>query len=61
LFRTPVAGDAGDARDYYAAAPDGGRFLLDGAFGNGNDSAITVVVNWSAETQRPPAPAGYAQ
>ncbi|HEX5046975.1 MAG TPA: winged helix-turn-helix domain-containing protein, partial [Gammaproteobacteria bacterium] len=55
LFRTPVAGDAGDARDYYAAAPDGGRFLLDGRFGDGNDSAITVVVNWSAETQTPPA------
>jgi tricorn protease-like protein len=56
LFRAPVAGGPDDARDYYAAAADGGRFLLDGAFGNDrdNDGAITVLVNWPAETEEPP-------
>ena len=51
LFRAPVAGGPDGARDYYAAAADGGRFLLDGAFRGGGDSTITVVVNWSAETE----------
>jgi serine/threonine-protein kinase len=51
LFRAPVAGGPDGARDYYAAAADGNRFLLDGAFRDGGDSAITVVVNWPAETE----------
>ena len=51
LFRAPMAGGPDDARDYYATAADGGRFLLDSAFGDGNDTAITVVVNWSAEAE----------
>ncbi len=50
LFRAPVAGGPDGARDYYAAAADGGRFLLDSAFSDGGDGAITVVVNWPAET-----------
>ena len=52
LFRARVAGGPDDARDYYAAAPDGGRFLLDRGF-DGEDSPITVVVNWPAETEVP--------
>ena len=48
----PVADPAG-ARDYYAAAADGARFLLDSAFGDGSDSPITVVVNWPAENEVP--------
>jgi eukaryotic-like serine/threonine-protein kinase len=54
LFRARMAGGPDDARDYYAAAADGGSFLLDGAFGDGDDSSITVVLNWPAETQKPP-------
>ena len=55
LFRAPVAGGPDDARDYYAAAADGGRFLID-ALGDDrdNDGAITVVVNWPAESEEPP-------
>jgi DNA-binding winged helix-turn-helix (wHTH) protein/Tol biopolymer transport system component len=53
LFRARVAGGPDDARDYYAAAPDGGRFLLDRGFDGGDDSPITVVVNWPAETEVP--------
>ena len=51
LFRAPIAGGPDDARDYYATAADGGSFLLDSAFGDGDDTAITVVVNWSAEAE----------
>jgi DNA-binding winged helix-turn-helix (wHTH) protein/Tol biopolymer transport system component len=53
LFRARVAGGPDGARDYYAAAPDGGRFLLDRAFDGGDDSPITVVVNWPAEDEVP--------
>jgi hypothetical protein len=49
LFRARMAGGPDDARDYYATATDGGSFLLDSALGDDNDTAITVVVNWSAE------------
>jgi DNA-binding winged helix-turn-helix (wHTH) protein/Tol biopolymer transport system component len=59
LFRAPVAGGPDDARDYYAADADGGRFLLDGAFGEGTDSPITVVVNWPAATEKPPPGSPY--
>jgi DNA-binding winged helix-turn-helix (wHTH) protein/Tol biopolymer transport system component len=51
LFRAPMAGGPDDARDYYATAADGASFLLDSAFGDDNDTAITVVVNWSAEAE----------
>jgi DNA-binding winged helix-turn-helix (wHTH) protein/Tol biopolymer transport system component len=53
LFRAPVARGPDGARDNYAATPDGGRFLVDGAMGDGGDSAITVVVNWPVETSSP--------
>jgi DNA-binding winged helix-turn-helix (wHTH) protein/Tol biopolymer transport system component len=56
LFRAPVAGGPDGARDYYAAAADGGRFLLDSAFSDGGDGTITVVVNWRAETDAASSP-----
>ena len=56
LFRAPVAGGPDDARDHYVAMADGSRFLLDGAFGDSEDSPITVVVNWPAETENPSMP-----
>jgi eukaryotic-like serine/threonine-protein kinase len=55
LFRAPVAHGPDGARDNYAATPDGGRFLVDGSIGSGADAAITVVVNWPAETSTPAA------
>jgi eukaryotic-like serine/threonine-protein kinase len=61
LFRARVAGGPDDARDYYAAAPDGGRFLLDRADDSG-DGPITVVVNWPAETEvQPPRTPQYVE
>jgi hypothetical protein len=50
LFRAPVTTNPDNARDNYVATSDGGRFLVDGAAANLTDSAITVVVNWPAET-----------
>lgn len=47
LFRTSISGDPEDARDLYAASADGTRFLVDGSTHEGDDSAITVMVNWS--------------
>jgi hypothetical protein len=48
LFHTSIAGDPGDARDYFAAAGDGSRFLIDSASNDSGIQAITIVVNWSA-------------
>jgi DNA-binding winged helix-turn-helix (wHTH) protein/Tol biopolymer transport system component len=53
LFRAPLLGGPDNARDYYAANGDGRRFLVDGAIGDGKDSAITVVVNWAAPADGP--------
>jgi eukaryotic-like serine/threonine-protein kinase len=50
LFRAPIAGGPDNARDYYAATADGGKFLVDGAVGDVKDGAITVVVHWPAES-----------
>ena len=50
LFRAPVTTNPDNARDNYVATSDGGRFLVDGMAANLTDSAITVVVNWPAET-----------
>jgi dipeptidyl aminopeptidase/acylaminoacyl peptidase len=47
LFRAPVAGGPEDARDYYAAAADGSRFLIDGALHSTDGTSITLVVNWA--------------
>ncbi|HYE86690.1 MAG TPA: hypothetical protein VEA16_10070, partial [Vicinamibacterales bacterium] len=49
LFRTPIAGDPGEARDDYAANASGTQFLIDtpaGATGQGEE--ITILVNWTA-------------
>ena len=54
LFRAPIAGGPDDARDYYATAANGGKFLLDSALGDSDDATITVVVNWSAEADSSP-------
>jgi Tol biopolymer transport system component len=47
LFRPSIAGGPQDARDHYAVSADGARFLVDGSVHDGDDSAITVMVNWS--------------
>lgn len=48
LFRPSIGGGPEDARDHYAVSADGTRFLVDGSAHDGDDSSITVVVNWSA-------------
>jgi len=50
LFRSSIAGDPGDARDFFAASADGTRFLIDHALRDAGDQAITVMVNWSGGT-----------
>jgi Tol biopolymer transport system component len=50
LFRPAISADPADARDHYAASADGTRFLVDGALRDGNDAAITVMVNWWVKT-----------
>lgn len=47
LFRAPVSGGPDQARDHYAAAADGTRFLVDGAAGNGGGGALTVIIDWA--------------
>jgi DNA-binding winged helix-turn-helix (wHTH) protein/Tol biopolymer transport system component len=47
LFRPSIGGGPEDARDHYAVSADGTRFLVDGSVHEGDDSAITVMVNWS--------------
>jgi Tol biopolymer transport system component len=48
LFRASVAGNPADARDLYAAAADGSKFLLDGPVEETTDRPITVIVDWAA-------------
>jgi DNA-binding winged helix-turn-helix (wHTH) protein len=48
LFRASLAGDPGDARDYFAASADGQRFLVDSAVSEDGSDAITVMVNWES-------------
>ena len=50
LFRASIAGDPGDARDFFAANADGTRFLIDHAGRDAGGQAITVMVNWSGGT-----------
>jgi eukaryotic-like serine/threonine-protein kinase len=48
LFRTNFSGDPNGARDFYAAAPDGSKFLIDSTDADADSSpAITVMVNWA--------------
>jgi DNA-binding winged helix-turn-helix (wHTH) protein/Tol biopolymer transport system component len=48
LFRASMAGNPADARDLYAAAADGSKFLLDGPIEPATDRSITVIVDWAA-------------
>lgn len=48
LFRAAVAGNPADARELYAAAADGSKFLLDGPVDEAPDRPITVIVDWAA-------------
>ena len=47
LFRAAVAGNPADARELYAAAADGSKFLLDGPIDKAADRPITVIVDWA--------------
>ena len=53
LFRAPISGGPDNARDYYAATADGGKFLVDGSISTGKDNGITVVVHWPAAAGEP--------
>jgi DNA-binding winged helix-turn-helix (wHTH) protein/Tol biopolymer transport system component len=48
LFRAALAGSPADARELYAAAADGSKFLLDGPVDEAPDKPITVIVDWAA-------------
>jgi Tol biopolymer transport system component len=48
LFRASLAGNPADARDLYAAAADGSRFLLEGPVAEATGQPITVIVDWAA-------------
>jgi Tol biopolymer transport system component len=48
LFRASLGGNPADARDLYAAAADGSKFLLDGPVEEAPDRPITVIVDWAA-------------
>jgi DNA-binding winged helix-turn-helix (wHTH) protein/Tol biopolymer transport system component len=48
LFRAAVAGNPGDARDLYAAAGDGSRFLVTAPAEEATGRPITVIVDWAA-------------
>jgi DNA-binding winged helix-turn-helix (wHTH) protein/Tol biopolymer transport system component len=49
LFRASIAGNPADARDLYAAAADGSKFLLTGPADETIDRPITVIVDWAAD------------
>lgn len=57
LFRTSLGGNPADAREVYAAAADGSRFLLLGPVEASTDRPITVIVDWAAgiRSAEPPA------
>lgn len=50
LFRAPLGGDPGDAREHYAAAADGTRFLVDRTASRGEPASLTIIVNWADAT-----------
>lgn len=51
LFRTPIRGSLGEARDYYVTDASGAQFLLDtGADAAGNEE-ISIMVNWAARLE----------
>jgi dipeptidyl aminopeptidase/acylaminoacyl peptidase len=51
LFRASLTAGPNDARDSYVAAPDGSRFLIDGAEVEASP-AITLMVNWFGGEER---------
>lgn len=48
LFRAALTGNPADARELYAAAADGSRFLLTGPVAETTDQPISVIVDWAA-------------
>ena len=54
LFRAPIAESPSDARDSYAAMPDGRSFLIDGRRDTA-PASITLVRHWSAGLIAPAA------
>jgi DNA-binding winged helix-turn-helix (wHTH) protein/Tol biopolymer transport system component len=48
LFRAALTGNPGDARELYAAAADGSKFLLTGPVAEATDQPITLIVDWAA-------------
>src|SRR5690606_24291565 len=46
-FRARISGDPEDAREHYAVAADGTRFLVDSAIASADDTSITVVIDWA--------------
>ena len=59
LFRAPIADSPSDARDSYAAMPDGRSFLIDGRR-DGVPPPITLMRHWAAGLTAPPAAAALA-
>jgi len=57
LFRASLGGNPADAREVYAAAADGSRFLLAGQVEENTGRPITVIVDWAAgiRAAEPPA------
>ena len=53
LFSAPIGGDPGDARDHYAVAANGTRFLIDGQSDGGGNAEIIILVNWMAGSVEP--------
>lgn len=53
LFSAPIGGDPGDARDHYAVAANGTRFLIDGQLDGDGDTEISILVNWTAGSVEP--------
>jgi DNA-binding winged helix-turn-helix (wHTH) protein/Tol biopolymer transport system component len=53
LFRAPIADSPSDARDSYAAMPDGRSFLIDGRR-DGVSAPITLMRHWAAGLTAPP-------
>jgi DNA-binding winged helix-turn-helix (wHTH) protein/Tol biopolymer transport system component len=54
LFRAPIADSPSDARDSYAAMPDGRSFLIDGRR-DGVPAPITLMRHWAAGLTAPSA------
>jgi Tol biopolymer transport system component/DNA-binding winged helix-turn-helix (wHTH) protein len=47
LFRATLAGDPGDARDFFAASADGSKFLIDSSVRENDSGAISLILNWA--------------